>query len=644
MESLVGRTVGRYRILAELGRGGMGVVYRALDTTLGREVALKVLPADLVADDNRRRRFLREAQTASRLEHAHIGVIHEVGEADGVSFIAMELVRGEPLSQAIARGTLGPARALEIATEIAEGLARAHDQGIVHRDLKPANVMLTDDGHAKIIDFGLAKSLDAGAPTSDAATVAASTDIGVIKGTAAYMSPEQTRGERLDARSDLFSFGVMLYQMLSGRLPFQAPSYVDTLHAISHNEAPPLVWSAAGGSPDAQQDVQRLLDKCLAKDPAARYQTARDLVVDLRSARRRIETVSTRTFTDLPAAATAPRRPSWVLIAGGAALAIAMITTGVSIYRATRPQTPSATDTGKPTLAVLYFQNNTGSPQLDWLRSGLTDMVVTDLAQSPEIEVLGTDRLYQILSALKHQNDAVISFETVQELARRAGVKHVLVGNYVKSGDAIRINITLQEAESGRIVSADRVEAASESALFSTVDDLTQRVKAKFALTGRAARNGPPRLEPAAAPGEPASTAGYFRELSEVTTASTEAYRYYVLAIDLHQRGQEKEAEPLLQKALEVDPEFALAMTKLAVVANNLGHESARIEYAKRAVEHLDRLSPRERYLHRGLLLQPPIRDDGEGHRVVRTGSVAVCRPRLGQAQPRGAVREARTV
>ena len=152
----------------------------------------------------------------------------------------MELVRGEPLSQAIARGSLGTSRSLELATEIAEGLARAHEQGIVHRDLKPANVMLTDDGHAKIIDFGLAKSLDAGAPSSDAATVAASTDIGVIKGTAAYMSPEQARGERLDARSDLFSFGVMLYQMLSGRLPFQAPSYVDTLHKISHDDAPPL--------------------------------------------------------------------------------------------------------------------------------------------------------------------------------------------------------------------------------------------------------------------------------------------------------------------------------------------------------------------------------------------------------------------
>src|SRR4249919_1072904 len=189
MESLIGRNVGRYRILAELGRGGMGVVYRALDTTLDREVALKVLPPDVVADADQKRRFLKEAQTASRLEHAHIGVIHEVGEADGVSFIAMELIRGESLSQLIARGGLNTSRTLEVATEIAEGLARAHEHGIIHRDLKPANVMITDDGHAKIIDFGLAKSTQSASAAGDAATVPASTDIGVIKGTAAYMSP-----------------------------------------------------------------------------------------------------------------------------------------------------------------------------------------------------------------------------------------------------------------------------------------------------------------------------------------------------------------------------------------------------------------------------------------------------------------------
>jgi pentatricopeptide repeat protein len=602
MDPFVGRTVGRYRILAELGRGGMGVVYRALDTTLNREVALKVLPADVVSDPERRRRFLREAQTASRLEHAHIGVIHEVGEADGVSFIAMELVRGESLGQLVARGGLTTARAVELATEVVEGLARAHETGIIHRDLKPANVMITEDGHAKIIDFGLAKLVEAGEPSGAAETIPASTDAGVIKGTASYMSPEQARGQRLDARSDLFSLGVMLYEMLSGRLPFQAPSYMDTLHAISHDPAPPLTLSGPAAGPEAQHDLQRLLDKCLEKDPNARYQTARDLVVDLRSARRRLDGATTSgSHVAVGVASAAPSVSTWRPALMWAVPLLVVVASGVFWWTRRAPAPPPPlTDSGKPSLAVLYFQNNTGSPQLDWLRTGLTDMVVTDLAQSPDIEVLGTDRLYQILSELKRQNDAVISFDIVQELARRAGVKHVLVGNYVKSGDAIRINITLQEAASGKIVTADRVEAANESSLFLTVDDLTRRVKAKFSLTDRGFRAGAPRFEaPGPTPGA-SSTAGYFRDLAEVTTSSTEAYRYYAQGIDLHQRGQEKEAEPLLEKAIEVDPTFALALTKLAVVENNLGHTNKREEYAKRAIDHADRLSPRERYYIEG--------------------------------------------
>ena len=271
-------------------------------------------------------------------------------------------------------------------------------------------------------------------------------------------------------------------------------------------------------------------------------------------------------------------------------------------------------------------------------------MVVTDLAQSPDLEVLSTDRLYQILSALKHQNDAVISFDTVQELARRAGVKHVLVGNYVKSGDAIRINITLQEAESGRIVTADRIDAADESSLFPTVDDLTRRVKAKFSLTDRVARSGPPRLEPAGAPAGPSSTAGYFRELSEVTTSSLDAYRSYVQGIDLHQRGQERDAEPLLKKAIEIDPKFALAMTKLAVIENNLGHGLEREEYGRRAVELVDRLSPRERYYIEGYYYSLRTETMAKAIESYQRARRALLGPRVGQAQLGGAVRQSRTL
>ncbi|HEX6216835.1 MAG TPA: serine/threonine-protein kinase, partial [Vicinamibacterales bacterium] len=210
--SLAGRIVSHYKIVEEISRGGMGVVYRATDTRLDRDVALKVLPSELMTDRDRRERFVREARAASALEHPHIAVIHDVGEEDGISFIAMELIRGDKLSTAVANGQFAAnaGRALEIAIEIAEGLARAHSQGIVHRDLKPANVMLTEDGHAKVIDFGLAKLL---APLSgDSATVTAgTTDPAVILGTVYYMSPEQARGGTIDHRTDIFAFGVLLY-------------------------------------------------------------------------------------------------------------------------------------------------------------------------------------------------------------------------------------------------------------------------------------------------------------------------------------------------------------------------------------------------------------------------------------------------
>jgi TolB-like protein len=247
---------------------------------------------------------------------------------------------------------------------------------------------------------------------------------------------------------------------------------------------------------------------------------------------------------------------------------------------------------------VLYFENNTGNQQLDWLRTGLTDMIVTDLSQSPDVEVLGTDRLVQILTQMKRQDDRQISFDTVQELAKRAGVKSVVLGSYVKAGETIRINVKLQEAASGRIVTAERVDALNESSLLGTVDDLTRRIKAKFA---------PGSVDPTKpilnSPATMAANLGPLsleRDLKDVSTSSIEAYRYYVEGIDLHNRAREMEALPMLEKAVATDPNFSMALTKLAVVESNLGHPLKREEYAKRAMEHLDRLSPRERYYIEG--------------------------------------------
>ncbi len=278
---MIGRTLRRYRILSELGRGGMGVVYRALDESLQREVALKLLSPELVADPELHRRFLQEARAAAALSHPGVAVVHEIDQADGVTYIAMELVGGEPLAQVLRGGPLPLARAIELGLEIAEALAAGHARGIVHRDVKPGNVVLTDSGHAKLIDFGLAKSVPLTGFDADGVTPPRGhTDPGRLVGTAAYMSPEQARGRPVDARSDVFSFGALLYEMLAGRAAFERESGIETLHAVLKEPAPALPFEAP--------ELQRLLERCLAKDPQARYPGARELAEELRGLRERL--------------------------------------------------------------------------------------------------------------------------------------------------------------------------------------------------------------------------------------------------------------------------------------------------------------------------------------------------------------------
>src|SRR5688500_1031397 len=590
---MVGRTLSHYQIVEEISRGGMGVVYRAIDIRLGREIALKVLPEDLVHDRTRRERLLQEARAASSLEHPSVAVIHEVGDADGVTFIAMELIRGEKLSETLSRGAMLPGRAFALATEIAEGLARAHERGIVHRDLKPANVMLTDDGHAKIIDFGLAKQVEDLTP--DAATVSLDgprTDAGVVVGTAAYMSPEQARGERIDHRTDIFALGVTLYEMLTGRPAFQGRSAIDTMHAILTQPVPSLP-PAPGLSGETLGDLHRIIGKCTAKEAEDRYQGIKDLIVDLRAARRRSDSSAA-----VPAAALPIRSPAvpppvsrkWRAVAAVALL----VSTGAALAWWLRGAQPAPVSPAKPAVAVLYFDNNTGDASLDWMRTGLTDMIVTDLSQSTNIEVLGTDRLVQILQEMKRADDRVISADVVQEIARRAGVDKVLVGSYVKAGDTIRISARLQEAATGRIVTSERVEGNGQSALFGLVDELTRRFRSRMAeLTATA------KTTILAPPGA-AEEAGLDRGVNEITTSSIEAYRYYAEGIHFHERGLSAQASPLLQKAIEIDPRFAMALAKLAVLSSNMGLFNERDDYARRAIELLDRLTTRERYYIEG--------------------------------------------
>jgi tRNA A-37 threonylcarbamoyl transferase component Bud32 len=293
---MIGQTLKHYVVESKLGQGGMGVVYRARDTHLNRPVALKVLAREVTGDTERRRRFLREAQSAAAVTHPAIAQVYDVDEVGGVIFIAMELVEGRTIRQMIAGGDLNLLGAVDVALQVAGGLAKAHEAGIVHRDIKSDNVMVTPDGHAKLLDFGLAKLVDpdpdsttAGEMTTRGVT-SAPTQLGTVLGTIAYMSPEQARGHQVDQRSDIFSLGVMIYEMSTGRMPFAGASPVDTMHAIAFDEARPVTQIRPG----LPADLQRVVSRCLRKRPEDRYQSTRDLVEDLKRLRSDTESGSVR--------------------------------------------------------------------------------------------------------------------------------------------------------------------------------------------------------------------------------------------------------------------------------------------------------------------------------------------------------------
>ena len=295
---MLGRTLSHYKVLEEISRGGMGIVYKAMDLKLNREVALKVLPRELVSDPERKRRFVQEAQAAAALKHPNIGVVYEIDDDDGVDFIAMELIEGESLADIAKHGPLPVERVLRIGVQVVEGLAHAHEGGIVHRDVKPGNILMDKDGHIKIIDFGLAKLLEpAKSADSDIETaIRAHTQSGQVMGTVAYMSPEQARAQHVDHRSDLFSFGIVLFELLTGNLPFQAASGVETLNMILKDPAPPVP-----GDPE----LQRIVHRCLEKDADDRYQTAKDLLSELRRFSRHSDSQLTATAPAQPAKAGA---------------------------------------------------------------------------------------------------------------------------------------------------------------------------------------------------------------------------------------------------------------------------------------------------------------------------------------------------
>ena len=442
----------------------MGQVFLAEDLKLQRRAALKLISPTLTRDETRRQRFVQEARVAASIDHPHIAAIYDIDEVDGRTYIAMEYVEGGSLREVLKAGPLKLRQALDYAGQAADALGKVHARGVVHRDLKPENLLIANDGYLKIIDFGLAKLMDpvAHGALADAATVAdvqVRTAEGVVMGTMGYMSPEQVRGETVDARSDIFSFGAVLYEMVTGVAPFRKRSSADTISAIlGEMPAAPRVENVTAGT-----ELQRVLRKCLAKDPDSRYQGMRDLVVDLRQLRESI--TSSETIQGRSSRHANPPPPGGDAGPCGSAppfspRPLRPRSCGPCVGAASRlPRAPGGA-AARPAVAVVAFEVIGASPDVTWLGKGLPSMLITGLAQTPDIEVVGNERLGDAARQVGASTLDGVERSKLAELARRAGARFILNGTIVQAGPDLRIDARVEDlVDWGRPRGGDRAWA-----------------------------------------------------------------------------------------------------------------------------------------------------------------------------------------
>jgi serine/threonine protein kinase/Tfp pilus assembly protein PilF len=592
-------TLSHYRIVSKLGAGGMGEVYLAQDTRLDRKVALKILPEDVASKRHRMQRFVQEAKAASALNHPNIITIYEIDETDSRHFIAFEFIDGQTLRKRLRRTEMNIGQVLDVAIQTATALSAAHEAGIVHRDIKPENIMLRRDGIVKVLDFGLVKlteptqtsQVDMEAPTS----AAIKTEPGEVIGTTTYMSPEQARGLQVDARTDIFSLGVLIYEMVTRRLPYQGSNKTEILASIlSEKAVPPL----ARYSREAPDELERIVEKALAKEREQRYQSAKDLLLDLRRLKKRLE-VDAELERTIPDRSTVP--PTDGSYASRTALPTAqtystssaeyifnqvklhkrgaLITLGILVIAALAgvfwflKSTPAAALTEKDTIVLADFTNATGDPVFDGtLKQGLA----VQLEQSPFLNIFSDQRVRETLRFMNRSSDERVTKEIAREICQRQGLKAFLAGSISNLGSHYVITLEAVNAQTGDTITREQVEAESKEQVLSAIGNAATKLRAKL--------------------GESLSSIQkYDVPIYQATTSSLDALKAFSLGVEYQLKGKYLEAIPFFKRAIEVDPNFARAYAAMSSMYYNTRQYDLAADASRKAYDLRDRVGEYEK-------------------------------------------------